>query len=305
MKERIIEATILAGRKRWLASLATLFILALIGITSAGCESVTSVDDPPGMILWATVSAETVPASSELLDGGRILYGVRCVTCHGLVGNGQGPASIFLKTPPRDFTQLTFKFRSTEDFPTDLDLFRSISTGFPTYGMPSFHYLPEKDRWALVYYLKNLARDGWIKRRQETKGEDFDANEASTIASELMDPGNPVLLGSEAASDAASLTRGEALYAESCLDCHGESGRGDGPSAATQEDNWGRPIEPRDFGEARVFRKAGWRPVDTVRVIKTGIGGTGMPAHPLLKESEVWDLARYVLHLREEALRDQ
>lgn len=291
------------GRK--LVGFSAVSSVVLMGIVFSGCGSVTSEDTPPGMILWETVRAERVAASPELLDRGRILYGVRCVTCHGLVGDGQGPASIFLKTSPRDFTQLTFKFHTTEDFPTDMDLFRSISTGFPIYGMPSFHYLPEKDRWALVYYIKQLAREGFIKHRQETAGQDFNANEAGEIASEWMEPGELIVVGREPASDAGSLARGEALYAESCLDCHGTSGRGDGPSAATLEDNWGHPIEPRDFGEARVFRKAGWRPVDTVRVIRTGIGGTGMPAHPLLKESEAWDLARYVIHLREKALGDK
>jgi len=30
-----------------------------------------------------------------------------------------------------------------------------------------------------------------------------------------------------------------------------------------------------------------------------------MPSHPDLKESEAWDLARYVLQLRNEALRNR
>lgn len=299
------KRTMPARRKKWVAGLLSVPVLTVMGIASAGCGTAPSEDAPPGMMLWEVVTATKVPASAELLRRGRLVYGVRCVTCHGLAGDGKGPGSIFLKTPPRDFTQLTFKLRTTQYFPSDLDLFRSITVGFPTYGMPRFDYLPEEDRWALVYYVKKLAEDGWIKRRRNTMGEDFDPKEARTIASELMNPGDPVVLGSEPASDDASLARGKALYTESCLKCHGEAGRGDGPSAATLEDNWGRRIEPRDFTEARVFRKGGWRPVDTVRLIRLGIGGTPMPSHPDLKESEAWDLARYVLQLRNEALRNR
>ena len=297
--------TMLARRKKWIAGLLGVPILTVMGIASAGCRSATSEDAPPGMMLWEMVAATEAPVSAELIRRGRLVYNARCATCHGLAGDAKGPASNFLKTPPRDFTQLTFKLRTTQNFPSDLDLFRSITVGFPAYGMPRFSYLPEEDRWALVHYIKKLAEDGWIERFRDRKGEDFDPKEARTIASEFMNPGDPVVLGSEPASDAASLARGEALYTESCLKCHGKSGRGDGPSAPTLEDNWGRPIEARDFTEAHVFRKGGWRPVDTVRLIRLGIGGTPMPSHPALKESEAWDLARYVLQLRNDALRNR
>ena len=299
MKKRIM----LARRKRWFAGLLTVPILTLMGIASTGCSSAISEDAPPGMVLWAAVTTPKVPASAELLRRGKLVYNVRCATCHGLAGDGKGPASIFLKTPPRDFTQLKFKLRTTQNFPSDLDLFRSVTAGFPIYGMPRFDYLAEEDRWALVYYVKELAKDGWTERFRNRAGEGFDPKEAMEIASDLMDQGDPVVLGGEPASDAASLARGKALYTESCLKCHGESGRGDGPSAPTLEDNWGRPIEPRDFGEARVFRKGGWRLVDTVRLVRLGVAGTPMPSHPDLEGSEAWDLARYVHELRNEALR--
>ena len=46
------------------------------------------------------------------------------------------------------------------------------------------------------------------------------------------------------------LSRGKQLYAEAeCLACHGERGRGDGPSAPTLKDN-------RDLPIARVLAKA-------------------------------------------------
>ncbi len=294
----------LARRKRRIAGFVVVTVLTVMGIASVGCKFTTSEDAPPGMMLWETVTAEYAPASAELLRRGHLVYNVRCATCHGVKGEGNGPASNFLKTPPRDFTQLKFKLRSTDYFPSGLDLFRSITVGFPAYGMPRFDYLPEEDRWALVHYVKKLAEDGWIERFRIKEGEDFDPEEATEIAAELMTPGDLVAMGTEIAADEGSLARGKELYAESCLKCHGESGRGDGPSAANLEDSWGHPTDPRDFGEARVFRKGGWRPVDTVRMTRLGIGGTPMPAHPDMKEDEAWDLTRYVHELRNEALRE-
>src|SRR5205823_2627419 len=44
------------------------------------------------------------------------------------------------------------------------------------------------------------------------------------------------------------LARGKALYAQAkCAECHGEGGRGDGPSAEALQDDFQRPIRPTDF----------------------------------------------------------
>lgn len=298
MKRRMIML------ERRTAGLLAALIVTVIGIVWTGCGSAASEDAPPGMMLWSEITAKQVPESQELLRRGSIVYGTRCTTCHGSMGDGQGPGSLFLKTPPRDFTKLKFKLTTNEFFPFDLDLFRSITAGFPVYGMPSFRYLPEEDRWALVYFIKKLGRDGWIEDYRETEGKNFDPEEAQAIVFDLMDPGEPIVVGSEPPVEEPSLARGKELYDESCLKCHGESGRGDGPSASEQEDNWGRPIEPRDFSEASVFRKGGWRLVDTVRLTQTGVGGTGMPAHTDFTEAENWDLARYVHQLRDRARRE-
>ncbi len=298
------ERTIRAGMTGRLIRVAALTVVLATTPAYAGDPSDIWRDAPPGMTLWETATGrETGASSDELLARGRQLYGIRCAICHGMSGSGNGPASLFMETPPRDFTRLTFKFRkSSQSFPSDLDLFRSITAGFPAYGMPSFRYLSDDDRWSLVYYVKMLARDGWIKAFRKQEGSDFDPDEAEEIVAERMKPGKPVTVGREPPAGSDSLARGKALYEQSCLSCHGQMGRADGPSAPEMKDDWGLPIKSHDFTLGRAFRKAGWRHEDLVRVLVTGLPGTPMPSYvELLADpndlSEFWALARYVEQL--------
>ena len=242
---------------------------------------------PAGLLLWETATGAEAASSPDLLARGAILYRTRCAACHGLGGAGDGHASPFLPTPPRDFTRGVYKFRTTsqDGMPADMDLFRSITAGFPAYGMPSFRYLSVEDRWALVHFVKGLYPQ-W----------------------KMFDEPVVIPVGDEPEADAGSLERGKDLYERkyNCLECHGESGHGDGKRATELVDMWDRPISPRDFTLGRAFRKGGWRNADMVRILATGISGTPMPsqidqlADPR-EMTEFWDIARYVEHLVDEA----
>lgn len=84
-----------------------------------------------------------------------------------------------------------------------------------------------------------------------------------------------------------------ALYGNKCLHCHGNEGGGDGPTARTA-----RPF-PRDF-RLGIFKydniRDGERPEreDLVRVITSGIEGTGMPSMAQLSPAQVHGLADFV-----------
>ncbi|MBI2923869.1 MAG: cytochrome c [Planctomycetes bacterium] len=238
---------------------------------------------PPGIVSWETVSEARVPRTPGLVARGRAVYAARCAGCHGRKGDGKGPASLYLETAPRDFTSGTYKFRTTsqDGMPADLDLFRSISTGFPAYGMPSFRYLAVEDRWALVDHLKSFFPN-W----------------------ERIGAGGEVAVGEEPADDPESPERGRRLYQEKfdCVQCHGPFGRGDGPRAAELKDQWGRPVRPRDFTLGPIWRKAGASRRDTVRLLITGLPGTPMPSQvDQLADprdlQDLWDVARYVERL--------
>jgi mono/diheme cytochrome c family protein len=208
---------------------------------------------------------------------GRALYEAQdgCALCHGDLGQGDGPAAPFLFPAPRDFTTGIFKVHSTPFLPTDDDLLRTIGEGMPGTLMPSFAHLSLPERQALVDYVKTFS-------------ERFAAGSDEPVP--IPDPpGNVEEL----------LTRGEEVYAEvRCDQCHGPSGRGDGPSSDTLEDSWGAPIVPYDFTIAGRM-KAGSTPEDQYRTLMVGIGGTPMPsyAEAIPSEEDRWALVYYVLSL--------
>jgi mono/diheme cytochrome c family protein len=210
------------------------------------------------------------PASVER---GKALYRANCVQCHGQDGAGDGFGAPFLTPPPRDFTSAEFKFRTTAagELPTDDDLFRTISRGASGTGMPPWGYLlSDADRWALVDYVKTFS-PRFAQAAQRTM---------ATIPS-APKPGDPA--------------RGKLVYQQmQCAKCHGDDGRGDGPSALTLVDAKGRRINSRDFTNPGAFR-TGWTDREIVRTFQTGLNGTPMPSYAgLMNPQQAYDLAAYV-----------
>ncbi len=221
-------------------------------------------------------------ASPELVSRGQALFQEKCAVCHGTEGRGDGPAAYLLFPKPRDLTSGKFKIRSTLTLPTDQDLFRTITNGIPGTSMPSWAHLPEKDRWALVAYVKSLS-------------EVFEAQPQE----------RPVLIPKPPKRTKKLLALGKKFYREAgCFDCHGSSGKGDGPSAATLKDEWGYPIVPYDFTIPGRM-KGGFTVKDIYRTLRVGIGGTPMPSYAdSLTEEETWALAYYVLSLPQQPLAE-
>ncbi len=89
---------------------------------------------------------------------GKQVYELYCVTCHGPLGDGQGPVGKGLNPPPRDFTKADFKYGGT-----DQDIFDVISNGAaPRGGSPLMvawgGVISESDRWGLVKYIHSLKK---------------------------------------------------------------------------------------------------------------------------------------------------
>jgi high-affinity iron transporter len=81
--------------------------------------------------------------------------------------------------------------------------------------------------------------------------------------------------------------RGRAVFMENCVGCHGETGRGDGPSAATLAK------KPADFTDPAFMR--GETPLDFMHVVSVGKRLGGMPAWgDVLTAQERWDAVSYV-----------
>ncbi|HTO13189.1 MAG TPA: cbb3-type cytochrome c oxidase subunit II [Candidatus Binatia bacterium] len=220
------------------------------------------------------VTAMTIPDSADLRALGREVFVDHCAGCHGARGDGAGRAATFLSPLPRDFTAGVFKFRSTPSgsLPTDGDLYRTITRGVRWTAMPTWHEISDKQRIAVVAYLKTLSR-----RWKE------DALEPA-MALPAPPKATPELLA-----------RGKALYAQAkCAECHGEGGRGDGPSADSLQDDLQRPIRPADLTRGQL--KAGGSVTDVYRTMTTGLDGTPMPSFAdSMSDDERWAIAYYVL----------
>jgi cytochrome c oxidase cbb3-type subunit 2 len=108
-----------------------------------------------------------------------------------------------------------------------------------------------------------------------------------------------VPISPEPTDTAESIARGKQVYKKmECAKCHGQEGKGNGPSASTLTDSKDRPIVPYDFTTVGRF-KCGESNQDLYRIFMTGLDGTPMPSYEEdLKPAEAWDLVHYLRTLQ-------
>jgi mono/diheme cytochrome c family protein len=214
-------------------------------------------------------------AQQDVTTGERI-YRENCAACHGEKGDGKGPEVQRFKTKPRDFTAGIYKFRSTPSgsLPMDEDIFRTISRGVSGTGMLAQVHLSEKERWAVIEYLKKFSSRFSGKK-----------------------PPEPISIPPKPSSSPQFVALGRSIYSEAgCAQCHGADGGRDGSSAKDQKDDWGNPILPPDLS-LRPF-KSGPAPEDLFRTISTGLNGTPMPSYAgALTPVERWALVSYIFSI--------
>ena len=220
------------------------------------------------------LSVMGIPPSADLVARGKEEYAEHCIGCHGPKGDGNGLAATFLFPRPRDFTIGAFKFRSTPSgsLPTDGDLFRTVTRGVRWTAMPTWHELPDKTRLALISYIKTFST-----RWKEEK------------------PEPPLVLPPPPAATPALLARGKDLYVKAkCWECHGDTGKGDGPSANQLKDDLKLPIRPADFTKGQF--KGGSHVADIYRTMTLGLDGTPMPSFAdSMNDAERWAISYFVL----------
>ncbi len=239
---------------------------------------------------WVEIEVQSPPAALETLAAaGAPIYAQHCTTCHGVQGKGDGPAAALREPRPRNFTRGLFKFKTSvpDEMPFDDDLYRTVSQGIPAAGMPAYGDLTAFERWALVAYVKTLTKhvldDGRVI-------DHFKRSPAQTRLKFPADPG----------PGAVDLAKGRELFQSKigCVACHGTTGRGDGPSAATLVDVFDHPIAVPDIERGEVSFKSGHRPDDIYRILVSGMAGTPMPSFSSsLGEADRWNLAHYITSL--------
>jgi len=90
-----------------------------------------------------------------------------------------------------------------------------------------------------------------------------------------------------------SFEAGKKLFAENCASCHGETGKGDGPTRITMNP---KQPPPANFTDPEFV--AGLSPFKAFNAISFGVENTAMASFAALSEDERWQLAFYVLSLR-------
>ncbi|MEX2530837.1 MAG: c-type cytochrome [Gemmatimonadota bacterium] len=232
--------------------------------------------------------AGATPGSSQ--DGdlarGQEVYERWCAACHGVEGDGLGPAAAWMLPRPRDFTRGLYQIRTTPggDIPTDADIMRMIDEGMPGTTMPGWgDQLSRQDREAVLAYVKGFYP-----------------------AFETLPPPEPLDFRRAPGASQERLAEGRSFYESiECWQCHGDAGRGDGPSAPELEDDWGHPIRAVDLTSNWQFNGGG-TVEDIYRRLNTGLDGTPMPAFQDLVESgfmtddQLWNLSLYVRSLAPE-----
>ena len=223
-------------------------------------------------------------AKQEIIQHGKKAYTIRCAGCHGLEGDGQGPAAMFLEPKPRDFTAGIFKFRSGPlgSLPSDQDLMQTISKGIPHSSMPSFVDVPEQERFAMVQYIKTFS-PVWVGRENYTPavfGSDYPQEDFENSQKFL-----------------SRAKKGRKMFIESCVLCHGNTGEGDGEGAIDLADDWENRIKPANL--TKLSLKTGKSVKEIYKTLLVGVNGTPMSSYKdVYTDDELWDLTAWVLYLR-------
>ena len=217
-----------------------------------------------------------------LIQEGRYVYERNCLVCHGRWGDGKGEMAQGMWPRPRKFTSGVFKYRSTPSgsLPLETDLERTIRGGLYGTSMPTFQHLSDREVRAVIQYVQTFSLR-WDRPQWK--------------AAALSLP--PMPSWWEAGDRSGHAQRGRELYRVSCVPCHGERGKGDGPAASGLEDQWGGATPPADLTQPSL--RSGPQPQDLIRALLTGLDGTPMPSfRESLNDEQSWDLVAYLWTLR-------
>jgi mono/diheme cytochrome c family protein len=289
----------------------------------------TSASAGDRQLVFGNVRLEEV-ADSRRLRNGAAVYRNECAGCHGISGDGNGPAAAYLQPKPRDYRKGIFKFTATPygRKPVRADLVRTIRRGAKGTSMPAFPWMSQEDLNDVIDYVIALSQRGEMELTLAmVAASDYDAEDeiepadfldaAATVRQAWLDSEETVVLPVSAQpiySDETIAAGRQAFVTLGCSKCHGEDAKGQTEwlsheflvqQAALPEDKritinydaWGEPAPAADL-TARMLH-GGRRPIDIYRRIYTGINGTPMPAFAQLEPDTIWHLVHYVLSIVE------
>lgn len=189
---------------------------------------------------------------SEEQAKGKVVYETVCWSCHGSAGRGDGPAvQAGSVTRPRDFQASPVSSAEVRRMEA---AFRATTSSLEPNHPHMANVLGLMDEEAFVAALAYLP--------------------ALSYPPEI--PGSAVA--------------GHTTYVLRCQGCHGASGKGDGPAAATLH------VRPADFTQDTLLASRNFQGAfEKIRQGGGGVHGSSMPAWGvMLKDGDVWDLVAYI-----------
>lgn len=190
--------------------------LALLSLVLGGCSPQPIAPDPskasPAVAGPAAQATPRTVASTTLSEppgrvdpaAGEAVWDAYCLACHGPEGKGDGPAAAALNPPPTDLSRAPTG-RGADGKPPR-SRYRVIMQGSPGTAMIGYENVLSREQiQALIGHLHLLLdpRDAGFHRHDGDTPDD-EGHQAS----------------------------GEQLWNVMCANCHGISGKGDGPAAA-------------------------------------------------------------------------
>jgi mono/diheme cytochrome c family protein len=105
---------------------------------------------------WRTVRNPMEPTTRSLIHGKQI-FTTNCIGCHGLKGDGKGPATYFINNPaPRNFTDRTQQLYFSDGELYDAILFGVDGTAMPAWG----DLLTVNDIWDVTNFIRTIPNGG-------------------------------------------------------------------------------------------------------------------------------------------------
>jgi cytochrome c553 len=160
------------------------------------------------VVLAAQGPRSATPALVPESLAGSVSFDLYCASCHGRTGKGDGPTAASLKTRPADLTILARRNGGT----------------FPKQRV--FQFVEGTER-AVAHGSPDMPVWGPTLRALDPSAARVNVRLSNLVAFvESIQDVAPV-----ASSPHLSTGEGSALFASFCVNCHGRSGRGDGPMA--------------------------------------------------------------------------
>lgn len=250
----------------------------------------------------AKVFAGGVVAEPMKLNKGRAIYQEYCMACHGVNGEGNGPAAKGLFPPPRNLTQGLYKFGYvvSGELPNDEDFVRILREGLHGTAMLPWD-MHEDQMDAVIQYIKTFAPQVW-------EGKD------KMPGVKLVATVDPFGM----ARKTAAIELGKQIYHTdaSCQTCHRayvshdelsqlSEQAGSGPLTEFDPELYMTKTQDSEYGYATLPPDFTWHSVRSAKNVNeiymrliSGVGGTTMPSWKgTLTDEQIWAVAYYVKSL--------